>query len=145
MEESEASLDHGELDHCEEVGGEFFESCGDPPATLKPADAAFDAVALAVASTIELGRPASLTAMCLAFLRDHGAQAVLPAPVTDTRDVVRLVPGHGVGPAAATDRDAIEQRLEPCGFVSLTGTDARGQRDALGVGYQMKLRTPTPS
>jgi hypothetical protein len=41
-------LDHGELDHAQEVRGQLFVACCDSAATRQPSDAALDHVATSV-------------------------------------------------------------------------------------------------
>ena len=79
--------------------------------------------------------------MWLAFLGDHGPDAVASAPPTDAGHVVGHVPRDGL--ATATRR--IDHRLESSGLVGLPGGDLDGQGHALSIGHQVKFATFTPS
>ena len=53
----EVPLDHGELQHGQEVDRGLFVASGDPTGVLEPANAAFNHIASAVGLSLEFGRP----------------------------------------------------------------------------------------
>src|SRR5690606_35666464 len=99
--------------------GQLFEARRDPPAALEPADATLHRVPFTILFSIQLTRPATLFIL-LALRWNDGFDPSLATPQADASGVIRLVPGDGERPAAATDLQRLKHRFKHRRFMTLT-------------------------
>ena len=64
------TMDHGQLEHAQIVGGKFLVSHCDAPILLKPSHAAFDHIALAICVAIEFQWTAPIVRLLVYSLRN---------------------------------------------------------------------------
>src|SRR5215207_6707626 len=105
MQEAEAALEHGQLDHGEEVDGELFEARGESAVLLEPAHHALDDIAPAVRAAVELRMRTLIRPR-----RDHGPNAALAQVAAHRGEAVALVPGQSVRPRASVPQPHATQR-----------------------------------
>src|SRR3954469_25321473 len=142
MQDTEAALDHRELDHRQEVDGELLEARREPPALFEPADQALDDVAPAVRGLIE----ARVRRLIFAR-RDHRADPAAPQLLPDAGIAIALIAGEAAwlrarAAAAAPGTPQAhgpERGLDEARLVRLPGTHHGGERDAVAVDDQMQL------
>jgi hypothetical protein len=68
----EVSLDHGQLEHGQEVDGKFLETCGNASGVLQPPDRPLYHIAPSVSIAVEVRGTTSLATMRFAFFGNDG-------------------------------------------------------------------------
>ncbi len=145
----EVPLDHGELQHGQEVDRGLFVASGDPTGVLEPANAAFNHIASAVGLSLEFGRPPT-SGIVDSARGDHRLDVVLPKPSPDCGIVVGLVSCHLEWPRSwpterLRDPDGAYRGLKTFDFVRLAGGDMDTQRSASAVSNHVDLGPPAAS
>src|SRR5215207_9661535 len=105
MQAAEVALEHGQLDHGEEVDGELFEARGESAVLLEPAHHALDDIAPAVRAAVELGMWTLIRPR-----RDHGPNAALAQVAAHRGEAVALVARECSRPRAPVPQPHAAQR-----------------------------------
>ena len=134
----EVTLNHCELDHGEEIDGEFFVACGDAPGLFEPPDASLHDIAASIGVCIESGRSSRLTTVRFGFLRNHRTDSSPTKPPPNPRHIVSLVSRDALwsptsSPTPLRHANGIDHRFKPFRFMPVPGGHMHGQGSGLTV------------
>ena len=133
--------DGDEVDHPEEVGGQFLVSCCDAAEFFQPADGPFHDVSLSVTVSVK-----ELVLVLVASPRDHVLDVSFVQPVSNGLRGIAFVarkPANGARQRARFQ--TLHQRLKLFRFVLLSRTDRDSNDPAHSIHDNMQFRSESAS
>jgi hypothetical protein len=133
---------HGQVQHAEEVDGQFFKTGCDAAQLFEPADALFDDVALAVSFFVE-DHARIVVGLLVCLVRDYRLDVPLTQPAADGLAAVAFVagklPGFTSSAMLATCDEACHDRLQSLLLADLPRGDFDRQWNSLAVSKNVEF------
>ena len=143
------ATDHRQLQHCEVIDRELFESSGDAAALLEQSDGPLHYVSPPVGLVIEASAPSN-AAFLIRPLWDHRFDSAPMKPLADPPEAVAPITGEALGPSThlATglpNLDRVEHGGKALRLVGLPGADLHCQRQTVAIGHEVQFCAETAS